>query len=358
MTADRSYLGRSFCFIKDNFLEGSPLNTRPFWGPQMNTKSLAFNDIVSHASALDAWSQYYDQLSPGRFEGWLQDLQLPGGLRIFRERMSSRVAQHTLPPPDTVNLLIPLCLRSEPDPESHALLPDALTLLPLASEFFFCTPPDTDYVVVSMDLSMLERLLTPQDLELFLKRPRGYALRSQPAPLAGLRRWCVRLLEVAHAEAQPPSSTDLSPLIRDEIVYRLLEGLDGSTAFGVRRSRLRTLDSSHSYLVRYCHEKVLDTPEPIGVLGLCRELKVPRRTLAYAFERVTGMPPTQYLRAVRLNAADRSLHQDATCNLGDLSYTLGFTHASHFGREYKKLFGRTPSECRATQGAARPRFDH
>lgn len=313
----------------------------------MNTKSLSFNDIVSHAGALDAWSQYYDQLSPGRFEGSLQDLKLCG-LRIFRERMSSRVAQHTLTPADTVNMLIPVHVSCEPEPQSHALLPDALTLLPLAAEFFFCTPPDTDYVVVSMDLSMLERFLTPEDLELFLNRPRGYALRSKPSTLAGLRRWCVRLLEIAHADTHTQPKSDLSLLIRDEIVYRLLEGLDDPTVINTRRSRLRSLETSHSYLVRYCHETMLVSEEPIGVLDLCRELKVPRRTLAYAFERIAGISPKQYLRAVRLNAADRRLHQNASCNLGDLSHTLGFTHPSHFGREYKKLFGRTPSERRAT----------
>jgi len=323
-------------------------------------KSLAFDNIVSHADALDCWSQYYDQLTPGDFRGHLQDMQWPG-LRIFRERMNCRVAQHTYAPAGTVNLLIPVQMQTSAETTSPQTLPlDRLILFPLASEFFFCTPSQADYAVVSLDQAYLERLLVPEDLDTFLHRPHGYALRCKAATLASLGMWCVRLLEVAGADSDAVHKTVLHGSIREEITRRLLEGLDGASdlaGHSRRNSRICTLETSHHYLVRYCHERALADAESTSVLGLCKELHVPRRTLAYAFKRTTGISLNQFLRAVRLNAADRSLRRQPELSLGDIAHQWGFAHASHFGREYKRLFGRTPSYNRQQDGVRPSRPD-
>ena len=59
------------------------------------------------------------------------------------------------------------------------------------------------------------------------------------------------------------------------------------------------------------------------------------------------MSPNKYIRAIRLNAADRIIHKHKDMpKLTDLAHQYGFSHSSHFGREYKKLFRRIPSNVK------------
>lgn len=302
---------------------------------QMGMTTQFFDDISSHAAALDNWSQHYDQLTPGCFQGALEDLQVPG-MRLFRERLNSRVAQHTRAPRGTANILVPVQVAEA----SRGILSDGLTLLPHDGDFYFCTPPGTDYVVVSLELAWLQRLLVPEDLSCFMERPRGYGLRCNASALHALQLRLLQVLACASVVGAEPSldAARAHPL-RDEVLCLLLAQIDprGTAA------RLRDLSSSHQYIVRHCHARVLASEAPLGVLDLCRELRIPHRTLHHAFERTTGLSPNRYLRAVRLNAADRSLRGSPRASVTDTAYRWGFAHASHFGKEYKKLFGRTPS---------------
>ena len=42
----------------------------------MFSQSATFDDVNQHAHSLQNWPQEYDQISAGRFEGFLEDIQL------------------------------------------------------------------------------------------------------------------------------------------------------------------------------------------------------------------------------------------------------------------------------------------
>jgi AraC family transcriptional regulator, ethanolamine operon transcriptional activator len=300
-----------------------------------------FDDIVSHAAALNGWSQCYDQLTPGEFSGYLQDIQIPG-MRIFREYMNCSVVQHTIAPKNTFNLIVPIRTTQDGKLRNHLLRSDGFTLIPSSSEFFLCTQGEADYVVISLDESFLEQLLVPEDFESFLKYPKGYALRCDASVLSALQTSCIHILDNSMHAQSGHSKNTIQAFFRDEVINYLLQGID----IGGQRSRIRSFESNHHYIVRYCHDRILNQNGEISILTLCNELRIPRRTLAYAFERVTGVSPHNYLRAVRLNAADRDLRDATQWALTDIAHHYGFTHSSHFGREYRKLFGKRPSDQR------------
>ncbi|MBF5040181.1 helix-turn-helix domain-containing protein [Methylophilus glucosoxydans] len=307
----------------------------------MLSETQKFDDIVFHAAALNGWSQHYDQLTPGEFRGFLQDVQLPS-MRIFREYMNCSVVQHTMAPKNTFNLIIPIRGTQDTKLSNHTLRPDCFTLIPSSAEFFLCTQGETDYVVISLDESFLEKMLVPEDFDTFLKYPKGYSLRCDESALCALQSLCKHVLDDRTPDLAGNLKGRVQALFRDEVINYLLQGMDVAG----QRSRIRNLESNHHYLVRYCHDRILNEKGQISILTLCNELRIPRRTLAYAFERVTGVSPNNYLRAVRLNAADRGLRDSPDWALTDIAHHYGFTHSSHFGREYRKLFGKRPSDHR------------
>lgn len=306
----------------------------------MYIKDQPFDDIIYHAKALDFWEQEYNQLSELVFQSRLQDLNFYG-VRIFREQMNCRVAQCTKTPLNTINILIPIHLIPEKSHlPTHTLCANGATLLPSEHEFFFCTPPNTDYIVISLDQSILEKRLIHQDMEKILKKRFGCGIVWNAQISKRLSEKCIHLLnQYTTMHTLPTLQTQQH--LQDEITDLVLHYFECDDDI----LTIKDLGSNHHHIVQYVYERVLESDHHLTVLELCQELQIPHRSLHYAFEKTTGMSPNKYIRAIRLNAADRLIHQQRSKSLiTDLAHQYGFSHSSHFGREYKKLFGRIPSQ--------------
>ena len=59
----------------------------------MFSQSAVFDDVNQHAHSLQNWPQEYTQLSSGRFEGFLEDIQLDS-VRVFRAKHSHAPRQN------------------------------------------------------------------------------------------------------------------------------------------------------------------------------------------------------------------------------------------------------------------------
>jgi len=305
----------------------------------MHSRIQHFYEIIQHADSLQHWPQRYDQLTPGQFNGYLQDFQLQG-IRLFREIMSCGVAQHTHTPAQRINLLLPIRMTTESVRTSgRSILASGLNFLPYCDDFFFVTPPDTDYVVISLECDELDRILVAEDAELFYQRPKGYGLVLSQV---GLRKAQSNLLRVMSEVNDTRFVSDIfsQHRVKDYVLSTLMDLIERE-----HPARLCGLGDSHLYIVKYCHERVLEQgySDPLSILDLCRELKVPRRTLHYAFEKTVDASPLQYLRAVRLNAAQRSMAKGDLPTVAEAATRWGFSHMSYFSQVYKRLFGQLPS---------------
>ena len=83
---------------------------------------------------------------------------------------------------------------------------------------------------------------------------------------------------------------------------------------------------------------------------LCLHLGVSRRTLQNAFQRILGISPLAYLRAIRLGAVRQALK---TANsVTEAATDMGFWHFGHFAKDYQAMFGELPSQTHKTPRAA------
>ena len=103
--------------------------------------------------------------------------------------------------------------------------------------------------------------------------------------------------------------------------------------------------STRRWIVEQAREYVLaHRTRPVGVPELCEQLHVSRRTLQYCFQDVLGMAPATYLRTLRLNGARRDLCGRAAGSVQDVAAAWGFWHLSQFATDYRRMFGKRPSE--------------
>lgn len=110
-------------------------------------------------------------------------------------------------------------------------------------------------------------------------------------------------------------------------------------AFEAQDNRLLLVKQAESLI-----EENLD--KPITLTDLYQSLHTSRRTLIYAFNDVVGMSPIAYIKVLRLNAIRRCLliGNPQITSVFQIARQYGFWSHGHFSRDYRILFGESPSQ--------------
>ncbi|MBD0307343.1 MAG: AraC family transcriptional regulator, partial [Microcoleus sp. T1-bin1] len=140
----------------------------------------------------------------------------------------------------------------------------------------------------------------------------------------------VRLLDC------PAEANVLAPLIKREIIYRLLMGEQGG-----RLRHIAVLGGSTHQIARAVDRLRKDFNQPLRIESIARELGMSVSSFHHHFKSVTAMSPLQFQKQLRLQEARRLMlgqNLDAT----SAAYRVGYDDSSHFNREYKRLFGIPP----------------
>jgi transcriptional regulator GlxA family with amidase domain len=65
----------------------------------------------------------------------------------------------------------------------------------------------------------------------------------------------------------------------------------------------------------------------------------------YLFKSITGVPPARYLKTLRMQQA-ATLLTTTFLSVKEIVSRVGFADESHFVRDFKRIYGLTPSEYR------------
>lgn len=143
----------------------------------------------------------------------------------------------------------------------------------------------------------------------------------------------VRLVRLLDA---PADARVLVPLITREIVYRLLSGEQGD-----RVRYIAALGGETNRIVEAIGRLRRDFDQPLRIEELARELGMSVSSLHHRFKAVTALSPLQFQKQLRLQEA-RRLMLGGDVDAASAGYRVGYGDASHFNREYKRLFGAPP----------------
>ena len=143
-------------------------------------------------------------------------------------------------------------------------------------------------------------------------------------------------LRLVRLYQSPDDAPFLAPLIKREIVYRLLQS--------EQRDRVRqiaTLGGETNQMTEAIARLRTHFDKPLRIEQLAGELGMSVSSFHHRFKEVTAMSPLQFQKQLRLQEARRLMlsgDYDATT----AGYHVGYEDASHFSREYKRLFGEPP----------------
>jgi AraC-like DNA-binding protein len=205
--------------------------------------------------------------------------------------------------------------------------------LPVTGQVVEATP-ERPYLALRLELD--PALVGSVMVEAGLPVPRGHegAKALVVSRLdSGLRDVTVRLLRLLDS---PGAARVLLPMIKREIVFRLLTGEQGS--------RLRHLPEhgDNSNRIAQAIQKLRrELDRPVSVEGLAKELGMSPSGFHHHFKAVTDMSPLQFQKQIRLQEA-RRLMLSENLDAGSAGYRVGYDDASYFSRDYKKHFGHSP----------------
>lgn len=139
----------------------------------------------------------------------------------------------------------------------------------------------------------------------------------------------VRLLE------KPGEEKILLPLIKREIVYRLLKGNQASRlahlfAAGESRRISKAIETLRENL-----------DQPLRIETIARDLGMSVSGFHHHFKSVTAMSPLQFHKQIRLQEA-RRLMLGEDLDAATAGFRVGYEDPSYFSRDYKKQFGEPP----------------
>jgi AraC-like DNA-binding protein len=134
----------------------------------------------------------------------------------------------------------------------------------------------------------------------------------------------------------PLDAPVMLPLIKREIIYRLLMGQQGA-----RLRHMAVMGGYTSFITRAVERFRQDFDQPLHMEDLARELGVSVSGLHHHFKAVTAMSPLQFLKQLRLQEA-RRLMLSEDFDAASAAFRVGYHDPSHFNREYKSLFGVPP----------------
>ena len=163
-----------------------------------------------------------------------------------------------------------------------------------------------------------------------------YAVKAiDVSPLdAGLLDAVVRLVRLLDS---PTEARFLAPLIKREIVYRLLLGEQGG-----RLHHVAALGGQSHRIAQAIERLRKDFDRPLRIEDIARELGMSVSGFHHHFKAVTAMSPLQFQKQLRLQEA-RRLMLGEDFDAASAGYRVGYGDASHFTREYKRLFGAPPA---------------
>lgn len=185
-------------------------------------------------------------------------------------------------------------------------------------------------ITLQIDKEILTELIVENSFNSLLKTvPRGISLGKMTPQLLDAFRRLLELLD------EPEHISALLPVLKKEIVYRLLNSEVGPKLVQILLAGNRTVMKAIDYLKEHFSEDV-------NMKDLADLVAMSVSTFYQHFKALTGMTPLQYQKKLRLCEARRLII--AGSDVTTAAYRVGYVSLSQFSREYKKFFGILPSQ--------------
>ena len=301
----------------------------------------SFTDFDEFAHTVQAWDVDFKQLDMGECKvDWLQFAC--GKILLSHAQLNRRFDQHGSAPPGMWTFAI----FSEQTPPiiwyEQKLSNDTMVIYKPGSEIDCVSRPGFEVFTLSYPEEYLNEIGANLGLPEIKKMANDSdTFECSMLELSESRRQLYQIIDALKQNSSEVNSFSFMHTLEVELPEQIM--LTMARSVPVKNSSLRTRNRAIKQIKQYLAES---PSEPVMVNQLCKIARVSIRTLQYAFLEHYGVTPKTYLKNIRLNAVRKELWKsdpDST-RVNDIASLWGFWHMGQFAADYRKLFGKLPSE--------------
>jgi AraC-like DNA-binding protein len=207
--------------------------------------------------------------------------------------------------------------------------------LPVAGQVTEASP-EVPYLALKLEFTPSEILDVLREYQMGVDKKesakRGMYVSNLETSLLDAVTRLARLLDT------PKDIKVLAPLIRKEIIYRVLQGENGGLLKQI------ALEGSSTYQISDVIQHIMNNyDKSFKIEELAEIANMSVSSLHRHFKEVTAMSPIQFQKQLRLQEA-RSLLLSESADAADVGFRVGYESPSQFSREYSRMFGLPPIE--------------
>ena len=185
---------------------------------------------------------------------------------------------------------------------------------------------------LKLDLREISQLMVDSNLPQPRAQQSGRGMATGEVTLPLLTAF-QRLIDLLAEQQDIPI---LAPVIKREIIYRLLVGDQGE-----RLRQIASAGSQSHQIARAIDWLKGNFTEPLSIDDLAAQASMSTSTFHHHFRSMTALSPLQFQKQLRLQEARRLMlaeHMDAAT----AAFQVGYESPSQFSREYNRQFGAPP----------------
>ncbi|MEQ9622008.1 MAG: helix-turn-helix domain-containing protein [Coleofasciculus chthonoplastes F1-TOW-03] len=302
-----------------------------------------FDDIDAFAEAIKPLDIKVDQLTPGGFLGTVNFANF-GSLEFTHINQNQMV--RAIGSKSAHGLVFAIALQAEQTPVvSHGC--------PIKKQDIFGFDPNRENdVMVGKNAHIVIATVNKQAFH-SLAEKMGYYLgqrfmnqnyqRLHAASLPPLKAYYQQIAHILSSQRSLLMQSEMQSLVREDFLPLLINTLGNSTTNN--RQQPKTF---RRYALVKKAEAVARAyrDQPLTLQQLGDELGTSSTALFYGFQEMFGMSPMAYIKIQRLNGVSRALKKadSKTETVMGVALKWGFWSAGHFSRDYKEMFGESPSQ--------------
>jgi len=303
-----------------------------------------FDDFDELATTIRAWDLDFRQLDRGQSVAKLSQI-IGSDVVLLHACFSRHYHQQGSTPPGMRTFGLLENNVSGVQWFGREVTSSSLMCFPASRELEAVSRPDFEAYTISLS----EKLLAKTAVDLGLP-DLGMILHSEdrvancdPAAIKLVRNLLRKIGNDAKQNSRDFDNPEMKQILETELPTLILTALSNSLDIVQTKpsqwKKQQALIKSKNYLNEF-------TNEPVSVTGLCQYAGVSVRTLECAFKEYFGVTPKNYLTATRLNGVYKELreHNPQFISITDIANKWGFWHMGQFAADYKRLFGKLPSE--------------
>lgn len=195
---------------------------------------------------------------------------------------------------------------------------------------------EVPYLALKLEFTPSEILEVLHEFQMVVDKKQNakrgmYVSKIEPSLLDAVTR-LARLLDT------PKDIKVLAPLIRKEIIYRVLQGEHGDMLKQI------AIEGSSTHQISDVIKHIMNNYEnPFKIEELAEIANMSVSSLHRHFKEITAMSPIQFQKQLRLQEG-RSLLLSESADAADVAFRVGYESPSQFSREYSRMFGLPPKE--------------